>query len=69
MKVRDLPYQRVTLEEIPLEEYKALSPVFDADLYEEISLETCVSKRTSEGGTAVSSVEKQLASIRAKLGS
>ena len=67
--VRDATKKGVTLEEIPLEEYKALSPVFDADLYEEISLETCVSKRTSEGGTAVSSVEKQLASIRAKLGS
>ncbi|MBQ7712857.1 MAG: argininosuccinate lyase, partial [Clostridia bacterium] len=59
--------QGVTLDEIPLESYKAHSPVFDADLYEAISLETCVAKRTSEGGTAVSSVEKQLASIRTKL--
>ena len=65
--VRDATAKGVTLEEIPLEEYKQRSPVFDADLYEEISLETCVSKRTSEGGTAVSSVEKQLTSIRNKL--
>ena len=65
--VRDATKKGVTLEDIPLEEYKAISPVFDADLYEEISLETCVNKRTSEGGTAVSSVEKQIDSIRAKL--
>ena len=65
--VRDATAKGVTLEEIPLEEYKKRSPAFDADLYEEISLETCVAKRTSEGGTAVSSVEKQLASIRGKL--
>ncbi|MBO4472404.1 MAG: argininosuccinate lyase [Clostridia bacterium] len=65
--VRDATAKGVTLEEIPLEEYKKRSPAFDADLYEEISLETCVAKRTSEGGTAISSVEKQLASIRAKL--
>jgi len=65
--VRDATAKGVTLEEIPLEEYKKRSPAFDTDLYEEISLETCVAKRTSEGGTAVSSVEKQLVSIRAKL--
>ena len=65
--VRDATKKGVTLEEIQLEEYKKLSPVFDADLYGEISLENCVAKRTSEGGTALSSVEKQLASIREKL--
>ena len=65
--VRDATKKGVTLEEIPLEEYKKLSPVFDADLYGEISLENCVAKRTSEGGTALSSVEKQLASVREKL--
>ena len=65
--VRDATQKGVTLEEIPLETYQAISPLFDADLYEAIDLNTCVNKRTSEGGTAVSSVEKQLASIRAKL--
>lgn len=65
--VRDSVKKGVTLEEIPLAEYKAKCAAFDADLYDEISLETCVNKRTSEGGTAVSSVEKQLASIRAKV--
>ena len=43
-----------------LEEYKKYSDLFEEDLYNEISLETCVSKRISEGGTSVESVEKQI---------
>jgi len=65
--VHDAVKKGVTLEEIPLSEYQMKSPLFGEDLYEEISLSVCVNKRTSEGGTAVSSVEKQLASIRNKL--
>jgi ATP-dependent Clp protease protease subunit len=53
-----------TLEEISLEEYKAVSDLFDADLYEEISLETCVGKRISAGGTGPESVKAQIESIR-----
>ena len=34
--------------------------LFDNDLYSEISLKTCVSKRISEGGTGLSSIEKQI---------
>ena len=54
----------VTLDEIPLADYQTYSPLFSADLYEEISLETCVNKRTSEGGTAVAEVEKQIALVK-----
>ena len=53
------------LEELTLEEYKEFSPAFEGDLYYEISLETCVSKRISEGGTGPSSVAKQLEAVRA----
>lgn len=65
--VRDAVKKGVTLEDISLEDYQKISPVFDKDLYGEISLETCVNKRTSEGGTAVSSVEKQIAIVREKV--
>ena len=65
--VRDATQKGVTLEEIPLEEYKKISPVFDKDLYEEISLQTCVNKRTSEGGTGLASVEKQITLAREKI--
>ena len=54
------------LEELPIEEYKKHSELFDIDLYDEISLETCVDKRISEGGTSVKSVEMQIQYIKDK---
>ena len=48
------------LETLPLEVYKSYSELFEDDLYEEISLETCVAKRISEGGTGYESVNAQL---------
>ena len=41
-----------TLESLTLDEYKSFSDVFDTDVYDFISLETCVSKRTVPGGPA-----------------
>jgi len=55
------------LESLTLDEYKEFSELFEEDLYNEISLETCVSKRISEGGTSVASVEKQIAFVKEKL--
>ncbi len=48
------------LEKLPLEEYKKFSEEFSEDLYGEISLETCVNKRISAGGTGPRSVENQI---------
>lgn len=48
------------LETVPMEKYKEFDPTFDEDLYNEISLDTCVEKRISAGGTGANSVEKQL---------
>ena len=36
----------------------------EEDLYDAISLRTCVEKRISEGGTSLSSVEKQIAWVK-----
>ena len=33
----------------PLEEYKEISPVFEQDIYEAISMKTCVEKRETYG--------------------
>ena len=55
------------LDTLPLEEYRAFSELFEEDLYNEISLETCVSKRISEGGTTPESVEQQLVYVRSFL--
>ena len=51
----------LVLETVPIEKYKELDSLFDNDLYNEISLETCVSKRISAGGTGERSVEAQIA--------
>ncbi len=52
-----------TLEDVPLEEYQALSDLFDGDVYTEISLETCVAKRISAGSTGPESVATQIRSV------
>ncbi len=53
----------LVLETMPLEDYNKYSELFEDDLFEEISLETCVSKRISAGGTGIDSVEKQIAYV------
>ena len=50
----------LVLETVPIEKYKELDSLFDSDLYNEILLETCVSKRISAGGTGEKSVLKQI---------
>ncbi len=56
-----------TLENLTLEEYRAVSDLIEEDVYEEISLATCVKKRISEGSTGPESVAKQIASVKAFL--
>ena len=53
----------VTLEELPLEEYRRACPLLDEALFEEIRLETCVARRVSMGGTAPESVRAQAAAV------
>ena len=53
----------VTLEQLPLEEYQRACPLLDEALYEEISLETCVARRVSMGGTAPESVREQASAV------
>lgn len=50
----------LVLETVPIEKYKEFDSLFDTDLYDEISLETCVAKRISAGGTGPESVEAQI---------
>ncbi len=59
--------ENCVLDELSLDKYREHSELFEEDLYGEISLETCVSKRISEGGTSVESVEAQVAYIRNEL--
>ena len=50
--------KKLTLEELPIEEYKTVCDLFDTDVYDAISLETCVSQRLSMGGPAPENVKR-----------
>ncbi|MBR5918344.1 MAG: hypothetical protein IKZ83_00345, partial [Prevotella sp.] len=52
------------LESLSLEDYRVFSPQFEADLYEEIALETCVNKRISQGGTGRQRVLRQIEIVK-----
>ena len=57
----------LVLDNYPLDEYQKYSELFERDLYEEISLETCVNKRLSEGGASPKSVYKQVKWVREQI--
>ena len=48
------------LDNMPLSEYQKFNEMFEDDLFGEISLEACVQKRISAGGTGPDSVEAQI---------
>ncbi|HOF68539.1 MAG TPA: argininosuccinate lyase [Ruminococcus sp.] len=58
----------LTLETLPLECYRKMTELFTEDVYEAISLETCVRERKSEGGPAPDAVKVQLEIAAKQLG-
>ncbi len=50
----------LTLETLPIEEYKAICDLFDEEVYSAINLEKCVNDRLVAGGPSAGSVEKQI---------
>ncbi len=56
-----------TLEALPLDDYKAMTDLFAEDVYEAISLDTCVRERKSEGGPSPEEVAKQIALAEKRL--
>ncbi len=59
--------KNLTLETLPLDEYRKMTELFDEDVYNAISLETCVRERKSEGGPAPDEVKKQIALAESEL--
>ena len=57
----------LTLETLPLESYKEACADFDSDVYDAISLETCLKGRISEGGPSPDAVSTQIAQAKAAL--
>ena len=50
--------KNIALDDMTMEEYKAISPVFEEDIYEAISMKTCVDKRTTIGAPGKEAMEK-----------
>jgi argininosuccinate lyase len=49
--------KNIALDEMTLDEYKAISPVFEEDIYDAISIETCVKKRQTIGAPGKEQME------------
>ncbi|MCI8374210.1 MAG: argininosuccinate lyase [Lachnospiraceae bacterium] len=56
--------QGKAIEELSLEELKSVSPVFEEDLYEAVSMDTCVNKRLTLGAPGKRVMEQVLAANR-----
>ena len=48
----------IALDDMSLEEFQAISPVFEEDIYEAISLSTCVNKRNTIGAPGPEAMQK-----------
>ena len=57
--------QGKTLEELTLEELRAVSPLFEEDVYEALKLENCMALRQSFGGPAAAETARQIQEIEA----
>ena len=53
--------KQIALDDMSLEEYKAISPVFENDIYDAISLKTCVEKRLTLGAPGPEVMKKVIA--------
>ena len=62
--VADCMKRDITLEEVPLSEYRDCCSLIDEDVYDAIDLSNCVKKRQSLGGTSPESVTAQIEYFR-----
>ncbi len=60
--------KKVALDDLPLEEYRRISPVFKEDIYDAISMETCVNKRVTTGAPGKTAMEAEIVACRKYLG-
>ena len=65
--VADCIEKDYVLDTYPLNEYQKYSELFTEELYDEISLKTCVEKRNSFGGASPKSVREQIAWVKTQL--
>ena len=59
--------KNIALDDLPLEEYRKISDVFEEDIYEAISLKTCVNRRVTTGAPGKEAMEQVLEIYRTYL--
>ena len=57
----------IAIDDMSLDELKAICPVFEEDIYEEISMETCVNNRLTTGAPGRAAMEKVIRAEKAYL--
>ena len=57
----------IAIDDMSLDELKAICPVFEEDIYEEISMETCVTNRLTIGAPGQAAMEKVIEAEKAYL--
>ena len=57
----------IAIDDMSLDELKAICPVFEEDIYEEISMETCVNNRLTIGAPGKAAMEKVIEAEKAYL--
>ena len=57
----------ISLDDLPLGEYKRISPVFEEDVYQAISMKTCVDRRQTLGAPGLEAMKKVIAVYRERL--
>ena len=53
--------KKIAIDDMSLDELKAICPAFEEDIYDAISMETCVSKRLTKGACSKTSMEEAIA--------
>ncbi len=57
----------IGLDELPLDEFRQISPVFDSDIYEAVSMKTCVEKRLTVGAPGQEAMIQAIESYKKRL--
>jgi argininosuccinate lyase len=65
--VRTCVDKGITLEDLSIDDYKAVNPVFDEGIYDAIDLLNCVNRRALAGGPAPEAVKIQIENVLAKI--
>ena len=59
--------KKIALDDMSLEEFKTISPVFEEDIYEAISMKTCVEMRNTIGAPGKAAMSKVIEAEEAYL--